>query len=279
WSAFDNVPFDIDDVVQEIVLFKSDLQARMVKLGKEIAKRMQLAREKVADAAAAVSPAAKVAALQAAAGALLGDDVKLIPEFTLATAQAAELANAYAASSSLTVYLETAKQVEFPVEGWLHGVARVREKLFAWEQVAALAGILGRAEPTLTPVQLPFRQSEGWLALEIDPAVPIDGERLLYTAHYAGQMDAASATCGLLIDEWTEVIPARDETTGVAFHFDRPGSEPPQSWLLVTPPRALGAWQWTDVLGALEETFALARLRAVEPAQVEQRAYAQVLPP
>src|SRR5262249_8462360 len=167
WSAFDNVPFDIDDVVQEIVLFKSDLQARMVKLGKEIAKRMQLAREKVADAAAAVSPAAKVAALQAAAGALLGDDVKLIPEFTFATAQAAELANAYAASSSLTVYLETAKQVEFPVEDWLHGVARVREKLFAWEQVAALAGILGRAEPTLTPVQLPLRQSEGWLALEI----------------------------------------------------------------------------------------------------------------
>lgn len=64
----------------------------------------------------------------------------------------------------------------------------------------------------------------------------------------------------------------------MAFHFDRPGSEPPQSWLLVTPPRASGAWQWTDVLGALEETFALARLRAVEPAQVEQLAYAQFLP-
>jgi hypothetical protein len=278
WSEFDNAPFDIDDVAQVIALFKGDLQTRMVKLGKEIAKRLQLAREKVAAAAAAVSPAAKVAALQAAVVALLGDDVKLIPEFTFTTAQAAELANAYAASGSLTAYLETTKQVEFPVEDWLHGVARVREKLFAWEQAAALAGILGRAEPTLTPAQLPFRQGEGWLALEIDPAVPIDGERLLYTAHYAGQMDAASATCGLLIDEWTEVIPSRDETAGVAFHFDRPGSEPPQSWLLVTPPRASGAWQWTDVLGALEETFALARLRAVEPAQVEQLAYAQFLP-
>jgi hypothetical protein len=127
-------------------------------------------------------------------------------------------------------------------------------------------------------VQLPFRQGEAWLALEIDPALTIDGERLLYTAHYAGQPNAAAPTCGLLIDEWTEVIPARDETAGVTFHFDRPGSEPPQSWLLVTPPRASGAWQWEDVLGALEETFALARLRAVEPAQIEERPYAQFLP-
>jgi hypothetical protein len=278
WSAFDNIAFDIDDVVREIALFKSDLQARMEKLGKEIAKRLKLARESVAAAAEALSPAAEVAPLQAAASALLGDGVKLIPEFTFSPGQATELANAYTESSSLTNYLESVKQVAFPVDDWLYGVARVREKLHAWEQGAALAGILGRLEPTLTPVQLPFRQGEGWLALEIDPALAIEGERLLYTAHYAEQPNAAAAACGLLIDEWTEVIPARDETAGVAFHFDRPGSEPPQSWLLVTPPRASGAWQWTDVLGALEETFALARLRAVEPAHIEQGPYAQFLP-
>jgi hypothetical protein len=278
WSDFDNIPFDIDDVVRDIAVFTSDLQARMGNLGAEIAKRLKLAREEMAAAAEALSPAAEVAPLQAAASALLGDDVTLIPEFTFAPGQVTELANAYTASGSLTHYLESVKQVEFPVDDWLHGVARVREKLHAWEQGAALAAILGRREPTLTPIQLPFRQGEGWLALEIDPALAIDGERLLYTAHYAVQPNAAAATCGLLIDEWTEVIPTRDETAGVAFHFDRPGSEPPQSWLLVTPPRASGAWEWTDVLGALEETFALARLRAVEPAQIEQRPYAQFLP-
>ena len=278
WSTFDNVAFDIDDVVETIELFTRDLQTRMEKLANEIADRLRLARESVAAAAAAATPAVKVASLQAAASALLGDDVELVPEFTFAPAQAAELANAYAASSSLTNYLESVRDVAFPVDDWLHGVARVREKLFAWEQAAALAGIVGRTEPALTPVQLPFRQGEGWLALEIDPALAIDGERLLYTAHHAGQMNAAAATCGLLIDEWTEVVPARDETAGVAFHVDRPGSEPPQSWLLVTPPRASGAWQWTDVVGALEETFTLARLRAVEPAQIEEQPYAQFLP-
>jgi hypothetical protein len=278
WTTFDSVEFSVDDVVQDIALFRSDLQARMTKLSQEIAKRLKLAKEKIDAAAAAASPAAAVAPLQAAATTLLGDDMELIPEFSFAPSQAAELANAYAASSSLTDYLKTVKQMDFPVDDWLHGIARVRDKLFSWEQAVALTGVLGGMEPALKPVQLPFRQGEGWLALEIDPVLAIDGERLLYTAHFAAAMDAAATTCGLLIDEWTEVIPARDETAGVAFHFDRPGSEPPQSWLLVTPPRASGAWQWTDVLGALEETFSLARLRAVEPTQVESRPYAQFLP-
>ena len=37
---------------------------------------------------------------------------------------------------------------------------------------------------------------------------------------------------GLLIDEWTERVPAPSETTGVAFHFDEPESRPPQAILL-----------------------------------------------
>jgi hypothetical protein len=81
-----------------------------------------------------------------------------------------------------------------------------------------------------------------------------------------------------LIDEWTEVIPANDETAGLTFHYDRPGSEPPQVWLLVTAPRLNGVWNWSDVLGALDETFDLIRLRAVEPQHVEATPYARFLP-
>jgi hypothetical protein len=103
WSAFDNVAFGIDDVVQDIALFKSDLQTRMQRLGAEITKRMKAAAENVTAAAAAASPAVKVTNLQAAASALLGDDVKLIPEFTFAPAQAAELTNACAASGRLRI--------------------------------------------------------------------------------------------------------------------------------------------------------------------------------
>ena len=65
---------------------------------------------------------------------------------------------------------------------------------------------------------------------------------------------------------------------GLTFQYDRPGSEPPQAWLLVTPQRIDGEWQWTDLLGALEETLELAKLRAVEPTQVDSTAYARFLP-
>ena len=277
-TAFDVTPFSVDDVVHDLLVFKEDLQARVTKLGVEVEKRLKLSQDELDAHDSAASPAIRVSSLQTAGSALLGEDVTLIPEFTFAAAQAAELANAYAASGVLTDYLQTIKKIDFPVDDWLHGVARVREKLFAWEQAALLAPTLGGTEPVLSPVQLPFRVGEGWLALEFDPQQKIDGERLLYTAHHAVAPDAAAATCGLLIDEWTEVVPTRDETAGLTFQYDRPGSEPPQTWLLVTPPRMNGEWQWTDLLGALEETFELAKLRAVEPTHVDSTAYARFLP-
>ena len=53
--------------------------------------------------------------------------------------------------------------------------------------------------------------------------------------------------------------PAATETTGLAFHYDRPDSEPPQAMLLVVPPVLRGAWQWDDLVAALHETLDLAR--------------------
>jgi hypothetical protein len=267
----------LDRVVVEIDRTVADLRARLNVLEGEISKRLTAAREQIQLHDAAGDPAARVTALQNAGTKLLGEDVKLIPEFSHNAAQAVELANAYA-NGSLLDYLTTTKQIAFPVDDWLHGVARVREKLFAWEQVAMLTSIFGKNEPQLTPIQLPFKDGEGWLALEFDPAQSLNGERLLYTAHHAIAPDPALPTCGLLLDEWTELIPKQDETAGLAFHFDRPNSEPPQTWLLVTSPRMRGNWQWTDLTSALDEALELARLRAVEPAHVDTETYARFLP-
>lgn len=283
-TQFDLMPITMDDLIADLPKFIADLRARLQALQVEVAKRLKICDEHLQAAAAAANPAAAVAALQLAGSALLGEEVKLIPEFTMDPIAAAELANAYAASAdgSLTKYLVDEIGYEFPADDWLHGVARVREKMHAWEQAAALAGSLGGTEPGIAPIQLPYRPGEGWLALEFDPARPPAGERLLYTAHYpAGYVAGfvpATATCGLLLDDWTEVVPSRDETAGLSFHFDRPGSEPPQSWLLVTPAQMAGQWTWSDLLGALHETLDLAKLRTIEPAHVDTRAYARFLP-
>ena len=82
----------------------------------------------------------------------------------------------------------------------------------------------------------------------------------------------------LLLDEWSEVIPRADITTGIAFHHDRPDQEAPQAMLLVTPTDFRGGWQWGDLVDALDETLDRARRRAVEPTHLDGTAYAQLLP-
>ena len=72
------------------------------------------------------------------------------------------------------------------MDDFLHGIARVREKMQAWEDVAMLTATFGRAGAH-AHARCSFRilPGEGWLALEIDPATNIDSSRLLYTVHYA----------------------------------------------------------------------------------------------
>jgi hypothetical protein len=154
----------------------------------------------------------------------------------------------------------------------------VREKLFHWENTLFLGEAFGQPALELTPLQLPYRAGDRWLALEFPPDYAFDDDRLLYTAHFASPFDKGAAQCGLLLDEWTEVIPAKEEVTGVSFNFDRPNCEPPQVMLLAVPPALTGSWRWDDLVAMLHETLDAAKKRAVEPAQVDRTSYAQFLP-
>jgi hypothetical protein len=82
----------------------------------------------------------------------------------------------------------------------------------------------------------------------------------------------------MLIDEWSEVIPGTEETTGIAFHYDRPNCEAPQSWLLALPAVRDGAWSWDELLGAVNDALDSAKRRAIEPVQVDATAYGSFLP-
>ena len=195
--------------------------------------------------------------LTAAAKALFGDDFQVIPEFKLSSAQGAEWLNALQASSSggLFKYLNTTLNIEFPVDEWFHGAARVRQPLRHWESALMLATAFDLTPPSLTPIQLPFAAGDSWLALEYPPDYVIDSDRLLYTALYSQPFDPTTRQCGVLVDEWTEVIPGTERDTGITFNYSRPDNEPPQSLLLVVPRRDHGTWQWADLVGALQETW------------------------
>lgn len=80
-------------------------------------------------------------------------------------------------------------------------------------------------------------------------------------------VDFTNSLCGLLIDEWVEVIPSEKETTGVAFHYDSPGSRPAQSVLLAISPlyrNEGGRWKSEHLVQSVLETIDLAKIRAVD---------------
>jgi hypothetical protein len=281
-DAFDPEPLVLHELETGAVAFAQRLAASVAGHGEEIIERGEAAAAKLAAHAAAADPAARVEALQGAARALFGDAFVLIPEFGLPSAQGTEWANALAESTSgaLLEYLVDTAGVERPLDEWLCGAARVRPALHAWEAMLMLVGAFELPEPTLVPAQFPHRDGAPWLAMQFpsDPDHPLDGDRLLYTAHYAKPFNPVARQCGLLLDEWTETIPALDKDAGLGFHFDRPDNEPPQAILLVTPASSNGSWRWEDVTGALHETLDLAKKRALEPGDIDATAYSRLLP-
>ncbi|WP_416956474.1 hypothetical protein [Streptomyces sp. Agncl-13] len=284
-SNFDIAAFDITAHEDEMVRFAEDAVRMVTVVQAELDRRLKSSKDRFDEHDASARAATRLTALADAARALLGEDFKICPEFGLATAQGDELAKAVAASTSgeLFEYLTNPTDperppVDFPVDDWLYGIARVREKLHAWEQVVMFAGALQRPEPELLAVQLPFTADDRWIGLDFPASLTLDGDRLLYTAHHAVAFDKSARQCGLLLDEWTETIPVESVDTGIVFHHDRPNSEAPQAMLLVTPTTFRGRWRWDDLIDALNETLDLAKKRAVEPADLDGSPYAPFLP-
>ncbi len=281
-SDFDTQPFDVTPFEDRALVFASDLATNLQGHLAEINKRRKATQDQLDIYDATASSATRVQALQTAAQAMFGTDFKLIPEFELAANQGDEWANALNASTSgaLLQYLTETVKIDFPVDEWLYGVARVRPNLHTWESVVMLTGAFGIPEPALVPIQFPHAAGDSWLAMEYPPKDAPESDRLLYTAQYVAPFDKTARQCGLLLDEWTEVIPASLHTTGITFNYNRPNSEAPQTILVVTPATETenGAWQWDDLVGALNETLDLAKKRAVEPVFIDNTVYSRFLP-
>ncbi|QDQ09593.1 hypothetical protein [Streptomyces spectabilis] len=296
-TDIDPAGLDLTPFQDRVVAFGKELLDRARALRKDISDRISAADGALAEHARAVTGPDRVEAGLDALKALLGPDVLAVPEFTPPPAIAAELRKARGDGDKLLRHLtQPPLSRDFPVDDWLHGIARVREMPRLWEQAVVLADALRDngalratpgsgprtvdAGPELEPVQLPYRPGDHWLGMEFAADTTITEDKLLFTAHYANSSRTGDdeAHCGLLFDEWTEVIPAERETTAIAADIDRPDSEPPQAMLLVAPPVRTGTWNTDDLVAAIHETFDLARSRAVEPAHLDGTAYAHLLP-
>ncbi|MCB9646009.1 MAG: hypothetical protein H6730_05330 [Deltaproteobacteria bacterium] len=189
---------------------------------------------------------------------IMGPAFPLLPRAV--PTDAAELARAFARGPSLP----GADPVN--VQGWLQQVAKVRAPAAALDEAMMLSELAADApRAPLALAQLPVVDGEPWLGVAA-PARPGEGRLVLTALEHGGvaALELGHPVAGLALDAWTERIPAREQLTGVALHFDAPSSRPPQAMLLLVPPED-GEWSAALVRDALLETLEAAKLRAVDP--------------
>jgi hypothetical protein len=201
---------------------------------------------------------------------LLGAAQPVLPRWTLADPAPAE--------ASLADRARLLGEDPTLAATWLHRYALVRPEL------EGFAGLMLHAEANgvevvdqLALVQLPHRPGSSWIARPLDVAgapgeerpVPPPPGTVGLVLHAWQPFTPRRAFAGVLVDGWSETIPADTETTAVTFHYDAPGARAPQSVLLaVHPERRPGSWTFDLLLDTVNEAADLARLRTLSSAEL-----------
>lgn len=109
------------------------------------------------------------------------------------------------------------------------------------------------------------------------PSDWLKGNYMSLVAHLPRDLEPGAQLAGMLIDEWVEVLPNSQETTGIAFNFDQPGNQAPQVILLAVSPGDRETWDLETLEASVIETLELAKMRAVDPEKVLEE-FGQFLP-
>jgi hypothetical protein len=160
---------------------------------------------------------------------------------------------------------------------WLAGLSKVRPNMKSLELAQTIDGALNTKDNLKCyPVQTNDRFSgsilpdnslnesnnEGkWVGMDFIQQ-PRSGTNKLPSKDYTSILfvhnmpkeipDLSKSSKGILIDEWTEMIPNKTETTAIAFNYDQPNNEPGQALLLAIADKT---WNWEKIITNLKETF------------------------
>lgn len=208
-------------------------------------------------ATAAGETSARLSQLTQRMSALFGSAFVALPQFTCA--HAAELAGALAAST------QTQGGDPLAAHTWFARCARVRDTAARLGTVLRGAEVLNTGDRlNLRVAQLPFSATERWVGLPPEPGKALPPSKLSLVIHAPATIDSAQVLSGLLVDEWVEIVPNREETTAIAFQFNPPDACAPQSVLLAVPPVPGTAWTVASLHRVLVETLDMAKLRAID---------------
>lgn len=208
-----------------------------------------------ADATSAVQVAHDTSRLQT----IFGENFPVVP--LVKVSNDSELVAAVARSSSLV------DGDPMAITSWVQQQALVRPSVQrlhdALAQVEMRNGDLDACQ--FDVVQLSAAAANRWVGLPLVDGEPFPVGASSLVVHHLEKLTPDKPLAALVIDQWSEAVPNRSETTGVSLHFDAPGARAPQAILLAVPPNLEASeWSLDKIIGSVHEARDLSRMRSAD---------------
>ena len=259
-------------------VLNNESKALLLEQTRSIFRRMVTTDKSVTSILAAAIPLTviqqKVAEYLRAGKLILQEAFNILPLFSFNNE--ADIQLAQGDTLQLLNHATTNLKMKYPVDEWMQNASHVRPRLSRWDQVRSYYELTNSDELKVEALQVPYRTNDSWLAVEYPEIDPLTNQpfnilhdTLSIITHGHPFLPAAKQS-GLLIDDWTEMMPTKEETTGISFNYNQPNAMPPQALLLAVTPEEKGNWTWDDLIGILNDTLNRAKLRAVEPKLLDE---------
>lgn len=258
------------------------LMLSAISIYKAIADRLQRAATELAkgnDASLPNDP--RVDAFVQAARCLMEPSFRVWPQFTVRNAAELSVQLTLPAEKGLLRAADS-----FAVDTWTQGMGRVRERMTGLDTLQMMAENFDTPLPEISVAQLPFaldaegNSADHWLALPYPSGYTPSEDKLSIALLNSPAIttNPSDPKVALLVDDWVEIIPNLEETTGLTFNYDQPDAKAPNTILLAVTPKITGHWSWDDLMMTLSDTLELSKNRAVEPEHLENTVFGQIVP-
>jgi hypothetical protein len=222
----------------------------------------------------------KIETYQGIFACILGKQLPILSRFRFQADNGEELAAALSGSSTLRQFCsQDENDGPLFLHKWLSQYGRVREQIGRLEAFQLLSALTHNLDFAPHLLQLPPRDNDAWIGATL-PENYFETQESGISRHklslvlqgYLNSNDfqEEKAFCGLMYDAWTELIPRKEETSGIAFHYNQPNAEAPQAMLLVTPQIPTddsedSVFSLEYLLNSVNHTLDMMKLRLIEP--------------
>lgn len=280
--------FGIEQTVYEFVNDTTEEDENTLKAwGQSV---LKIAQQRLADSVLAVSPPAPgedpvpyVNRVVECMKAILGNGFAVLPLFGIRPDEQAYLAQMVNGGTNSLLLDNGNADNDLLMDEWLSSIARVRKNAANFEMLSILGSAINfdafESRP-LIPLQMPYAadNSERWLGAAIDPDQPggLKEGRIAIGASMPADNTVDIDQVGILVDNWIDVIPYKEQTSGISFHHNQPNAKAPQCLLLGLTPKITGNWRWDDLVDMMNETFELVKKRAVDYERISSSVVGQL---